>query len=169
MILFGSLSAISLLALFWHPDSEVTWNGEWVLHQCRLLSDDGGSNCIGQYELSFGNSGEEPVEVRLDWPVDLRHWSLRTEVLNLSADRQRTNDPDFSCDRTAARAACSIDQFAAGTLLVITLRCILCDRKELDALSDNHPQVTSQARVYRSDPRATLLFRRLSLIFGLFF
>jgi hypothetical protein len=146
----------------------VTWNGDWILQECHLFGGAEESNCIGQYELSFGNSGDEPVQVHLDWQVDLRHWSLKKEILNLSADRQRANDPDFSCERSAARAACSIDHFAAGTLLIVTLRCILCHRKELDALSMNGPQVTADARIYQSDPRATLLIRRLSLIFSLF-
>jgi len=57
-----------------------------------------------------------------------------------------------------------IADFAAGTLLIIKLRYLLCNREELQAMERNPPVVISQARVYSSDPRATLLFRRLGVL-----
>jgi hypothetical protein len=43
-----------------------------------------------------------------------------------------------------------------------------CDRSVVDKLDVGPPAVTSAATVYRSDPRATLLFRRLSILLGFF-
>jgi hypothetical protein len=52
--------------------------------------------------------------------------------------------------------------------MIITLRCLSCDRSELKMITTNLPVLTSDARVYESDPRATLLFRRLFFILSLF-
>lgn len=168
LLVIVPLGAISARALLWHSEREVLWHGAWTLQYCRLLAGNGGTNCIGQYELSFGNTGRHTELVLIDWPVDLRHWSMKSKVLNISAERQRANDPEFSCKKRAEETNCAISDFAAGTLLIITFRCLSCDQRELQAVGNNLPTVSSEARVYASDPRATLLFRRLGVFFGWF-
>ena len=93
---------------------------------------------------------------------------MQRKVLNLSAGQQRANDPDFTCKKSSEKTNCSITDFAAGTLLIVTFSCLPCDRTELQAVENNLPAVSSDARIYASDPRATLLFRRLGVLFGWF-
>jgi hypothetical protein len=164
LLLVIPVGAVSVTALVWQSEHEVLWHGSWILKHCGLTANGTESNCIGQYELSFGNTGDHGEEVLLDWPVDLRQWSMDWRVLNLSADRRRANDPNFTCRKMAESTTCAIADFAAGTLLTIKLRCLLCNRAQLHAMDQNPPVVTSQARVYSSDPRATLLFRRLGIL-----
>jgi len=158
------VGAVSVTALVWQSEHEVLWHGSWILKHCGLAAIDKETNCIGQYELSFGNTGDHPEEVLIDWPVDLRRWSMDWRVLNLSADRRRANDPKFTCPKEAEKTTCTITDFAAGTLLIIKLRCLLCGPAELQAFEEHPPAVTSQAKVHASDPRATLLFRRLGVL-----
>lgn len=163
LLLFIPVSAISVIALVWQSEHEVLWHGSWVFRECSLPGGEGASGCVAQYELSFGNTGDHTEQVRLDWPVDLRRWSMDWQVLNINAGRRRSNDPQFTCPGMSGITRCSIEDFAAGTLLIIKLRCLLCDRTEVLAIEQNPPNVTSEARVYASDPRGTLLFRRLGV------
>jgi len=158
------VGAVSVTALLWQTEHEVLWHGNWILKHCGLTVADKASNCIGEYEMSFGNTGDHGEEILLDWPVDLRQWSMDWRVLNLSAGRRRANDPKFTCRNMTENTTCTIADFAAGTLLIIKLRCLLCGPTELHALEEHPPTVTSQANVYASDPRATLLFRRLGVL-----
>jgi len=166
LVLFIPVSAISVLALVWRFEHEVLWHGSWVFRNCGLPVEGENPACIGQYEMSFGNTGDHTEDVTIDWPLGLRDWSWDWRVLNLSADRQRANDPAFTCQKSSADTQCPIADFAPGTLLILTLRCLVCERTELLALDDERPSVKSpSARVIASDPRATLLFRRLSVFF----
>ena len=163
LMLLVPVSAISVIAVVWPSEHEVLWHGAWVFRSCGVPGKNG-APCIGRYELSFGNTGEHAEDVLLDWPADLRRWSMNQRVLNISAGRERSNDPEFTCTKTAARANCSISDFAAGALLIIELRCVPCTETDLTAIEANPPRVASKARVYESDPRATLLFRRLGVL-----
>jgi hypothetical protein len=168
LILLIPVSAISVISIFWQPEHEVLWHGSWLINNCNILQSQDGSKCIGQYELSVANTGDQPELVQIRWPLDLGHWSVDQKVLNLSADRKRLNDPDIACDWHAAEAKCSIKDFAAGTLLLITLRCLSCERAALEFLSSHPPTIISDAKVYESDPRGTLLFRRLFFFLSFF-
>ena len=167
LLLFLPVSAISVLALAWPVDREVLWYGDWVFSQCGLKSAPVAGNCVAQYELAIGNSGSTEERVDVDWDVDLRAWTLDHRVLDLSGDRARAHDPVLDCRREAERMQCSLDRFAAGTLVIIRLRCLLCARNTLRHVGDSPPRLLSTARVHRSDPRATLLFRRLGVLLSL--
>jgi hypothetical protein len=52
--------------------------------------------------------------------------------------------------------------------MIITLRCLSCERSELEGFSTHPPVFVSDAKVYESGPRATLLFRRLFFFLSLF-
>ena len=163
LLLILPAGAVSVAALVWRSEHEVLWHGSWVFRDCRLSGGHENSRCIAQYEFSFGNTGDHSEKVSVRWPVDLRNWSVDSRVLNISAGRRRTNDPLFNCEKFEADTRCSISDFAAGTLLIVNLRCLLCDRKDLLAVGQISPTVVSEAKVYDTDPRATLLFRRLSV------
>jgi hypothetical protein len=168
LLLFAPIIAICVFTLFWQPEREILWNGSWIIKNCMNVRAQGNSSCIGDYELSVANMGEKTERVVIEWPLSLDRWSVDKKALNLSADRKRAHDPDYSCNWQAEHASCSIDNFAAGTLLIITLRCLLCEQVELESLDTHTPVLVSEARVYRSDPRATLLFRRVGLLISLF-
>jgi len=163
LLLVLPVGAVSVAALVWRSEHEVLWHGSWVFRECLLPDGEGDAGCIGQYELSFGNTGDHSESVSINWQVDLRNWSMDSRVLNISAGRQRTNDPQFSCEKLEADTSCAISDFAAGTLLIVKLRCLACDPQNLFDLGQILPTVASAAKVYDSDPRATLLFRRVSV------
>jgi hypothetical protein len=165
--LFLPLAVILALALFWQPEREILWNGSWIFKDCLKLQANDASNCIGQYEFSIANTGEKSEHISVEWPMSLNGWSVDRKVLNLSADFKRANDPDYSCNWEAEHAGCSIDNFAPGTLLTITLRCLMCELAELETLDQQRPALISEARVYKSDPRSTFLIRRLGFFISL--
>jgi len=162
------MALLLVLAIFWQPQREILWNGSWVLKTCLKLPTQKSSSCIGQYELSIANTGKRSERVRVEWPLSLDGWSAEGRVLDLSADFRRANDPEYRCDWAAGHAACSIEEFAPGTLLVLNIHCFTCAWSELESLDQQAPVLVSEASVHRSDPRSTYLFRRLRLLLGLF-
>lgn len=162
------LALLLVVAIFWQPQREILWNGSWIIKTCLKLPAQGSSSCIGQYELSIANTGKRSERLTVEWPSSLDGWSAEGRVLNLSADFPRANDPEYRCDWSAGQAACSIENFAPGTLLVLKIHCSMCEWSELESLDRLAPVLVSEAKVHRSDPRSTYLFRRLRLLLGLF-
>lgn len=160
-------ATILVLTILWKPQREILWNGSWILKHCLDSQSRSPSNCIGQYEFSIANTGKHTERLKVEWLTGLNGWSAEGQVLNLSADFRRANDPDYSCDLTAERAGCSIENLAPGTLLVITIYCHRCEWSELESLDRQTPALATEARIYRSDPRSTYLFRRLGFFLSL--
>lgn len=160
-------AVVLLLAIFWKPQHEILWDGSWVLKYCMDSESRNDSNCIGQYRFSIANTGKHAEHLKVEWPAGLRGWSAEGQVLNLSADFRRANDPDYRCDWTVENTGCSIENLSPGALLIITMHCRLCGSSDLELLDQQTPILVSDARTYRSDPRSTYLFRRLGFFLSL--
>jgi len=159
---------VLLLAILWKPQHEILWDGSWVLKYCFDSQSRNDSSCIGQYRFSIANTGKHAEQVRVEWPAGLDGWSAEGQVLNLSADFRRDNDPHYHCDWTEEYTGCSIENLSPGTLLILTIHCRVCEQSELEALDRQSPVLVSDARTHRSDPRSTYLFRRLGFFLSLF-
>ena len=165
--LLVTAAVILVLGILWKPQHEILWDGSWTLKHCLDSRTLGQANCIGQYEFSLANTGKQTERLKIEWPPGLSGWSAEGQVLNLSADFRRANDPEYRCEWTPEHAGCAIENLAPGALLIITIHCRLCERSELELLDRQSPVVVSDVRTHRTDPRSTYLFRRLGFFLSL--
>ena len=166
LITFGIFSTIAILFPF---NREIFYEMHPVFSMC--LPSSAGENtqaCVARMELNVGNTGDTEESVALRWPDITANWSTGHNVFNISADRRRSHDPVIHCEMTDGRQECTIEQFAAGTLVVMHMDCLRCNSQEISRLHETPLEIQSEAHTFYGDPRVTLLLRRLMALAQLF-
>ncbi|MBI2994946.1 MAG: hypothetical protein HYY48_12340 [Gammaproteobacteria bacterium] len=158
----GVFSASSVLFPF---SREIVYDMHTVFSTCHAIR---AGQCVARMELIIGNTGHTDETVNLVWPRFEGPWSQYHNVLDISADRPRGGDPVVRCSVAEGRQECSIEQFAAGALVIMQLDCYRCSKREVEMLGDTPLEIQTGAHASYGDPRVTLLFRRLLALARLF-
>lgn len=165
LVVLGFLSTLAMLFPF---NREIFYEQHPVFSTCMRTAGKETTTCAARMELQVGNTGNSEESVTLVWPRYEGGWTSGHKVLNISADRRRSHDPEIHCEVDGDRQECDITRFAAGTLVVMHMDCYQCGKHEIKLLHETPLQVQTGARVFQGDPRVTVLFRRLTALAQLF-
>ena len=162
------LGFLSTLAMLFPFNREIFFEQHPVFATCMATAGKGTKTCVARIELQVGNTGNTEESVNFTWPHYEGGWTSGHQVLNISADRRRSHDPDIRCQVDEEQQECAITRFAAGTLIVMHMDCLQCDRQEIKLLHETPLQIQTEAHIFHGDPRVTVLFRRLTALAQLF-
>jgi len=165
LITLGLFSTIAILFPF---KREIFYEMHPVFTMCLPASTGTGENCVARMEINIGNTGDTEEMAALRWPHVQGNWTSGHDVFNISADRRRSHDPLVRCEVLEEEQECTIDQFAAGTLVVMRLDCFQCSSHEISLMKETPMDIQSEAHTFYGDPRVTLLLRRLMALAQLF-
>ena len=161
LLVLGFLSTLAMLFPF---NREIFYAQHPVFSTCMPAAGKGTRTCVARMELQVGNTGNTEETITFIWPHYEGSWTSSHRVLNISADRRRSHDPEVHCEVNEQQQECTITRFAAGTLIVMHMDCYQCDQREIKILQDTPLQIRTEAHAFYGDPRVTLLFRRLTAL-----
>jgi len=160
-------TGLSVFSLFYSSSREIVYDQNKVLEYCAHAGTPG-KNCTALYEIIIGNTGSQEETVRLAWPFDLSAWERGQKILNIAADEPREHDPRLACETSPTQSACTLDNFAPGTLVIMKFTCLACSGLEVGRMEGKPVAVESTAKIAHGDPRVNTIFRRFENLLSIF-
>jgi hypothetical protein len=145
------------------PRYEVLYHLSPIVSQCI------GERCVALYRLLVANSGrdvQERVEVR--WPAPFAGWQIDWSSSDLVASTAPRADPDVAI----SKGGHEIRNLAPNTLVELSVRCLDCSRRELEAARQASVRIEAQGKIMEREPRVTMLGRaatNAARVVGIFF
>jgi len=148
-------------------DHEVLYSRPVVSARCTTAA--GRDRCRASASFAIANNGRVAQDdVRLNWALDARHWSLSCRDSDLIGSAKRRKRPRLRAIARASALAYEIQAFDPNTILDCSVDCTRCAREDVLALR-RATFTVSGTGVSEADPRSTLfarLFINAGRVFG---
>lgn len=138
------------------PAYEILYSGGVSAVHCAKVQEQ--QACTFIYEFSIGNTGKKAQEsLRIEWPLDMQHWDLGTQVADIVASAQKTVQPRIRPAFESSKTIYTIEALVPNTLVAIRARCMACTPAQLQAMQQARVTVEARGAVYEGNPRVSAL------------
>jgi hypothetical protein len=153
------------------PKYEVLYSGGVSAAHCLDLEHR--RVCVFRYEFSVGNTGKlEQESLRIEWPLNLQHWGVGTQVSDIVASAKATPQPQILPAFESGKTVYTINALMPNTMVRFDANCLACTPGQLQAMRQMHPIIEARGSVSAGDPRVSALQRgamNLLRLVGLFY
>lgn len=167
----AGVAGIVLSQTLLSPKYEVLYSGGVNVAHCTDIEDR--RVCTFIYEFSVGNTGKmEQESLRIEWPLNLQHWGVGTQVADIVASAKATPQPKIRPAFESGKTIYTIDGLMPNTMVRFNARCLACTPGQLQAMRQSRPVIEARGTVSEGDPRVSALQRgamNVLRVVGLFY
>jgi len=149
---------IILIQTLLSPSYEVVHSGNVSVAYCADIDDQ--RTCSFHYEFYIGNSGKmEQESLRVEWPLDLRHWGIETQVSDIVGSARKTVQPQIQPAFESGKTVYTINGLMPNTMVRFDANCLACTPGQLQAMRQTQPAIAARGTILNGDPRVSALRR----------
>lgn len=140
------------------PSYEVLHSGGVSVAYCADMDDE--RTCTFHYEFSIGNTGKlEQESLRIEWPLDLQHLGVGTQVADIVGSARNTVQPQILPAFESGKTVYTINGLMPNTMVRFDANCLACTPGQLQAMRQTRPVIVARGTVLEGDPRVSALQR----------
>jgi hypothetical protein len=159
-VLFAGLAWIMLSESLLRSRQELLYRLEPAFAQCFKKGT--GEVCAVQYRLALANSGVEPQElVQVRWPAAFAGWEYDWSASDLIGSAKVRANPLVRA-APAGELRHEVRGFEPNTLLEFKVRCVACNRDQVEAARKAAVRIEARGRILETEPRTNAFGRALT-------